>query len=159
MATSIRRTIFKKVYKFKLIFQKEKEKPTYAEAVNSKQKQYHHHQNRPVNDYVQNVQHNERRYTPNGIRNTQTFRRYNQHKNRQQERGFTPKSSIKRQDNRQCDIPSLLNGPLMPRTHHNGRGRQNNISNNSEWCNDEDAVTHDAPNSFLSMDRNWTYLL
>ena len=38
MATSIRRTIFKKVCKSKPIFQKGKEKPTYAEAVNSKQK-------------------------------------------------------------------------------------------------------------------------
>ena len=43
-------------------FKKGKEKPTYAEAVKSQQKQYHHHQNRPVNDYVQNVQHNQRRY-------------------------------------------------------------------------------------------------
>ena len=145
-------------------FKKGKEKPTYAEAVNSKQKQYHHHcQNRPVNEYVKNVQHNQRRYTPNENRNTHTFRRYNQHTNtnRQQERGFTPKSSFKRKDNRQYDVPSLLNGPLMPRTHHNGRGRgrQNNISNNSEWLNDEEAVAHDSLNSFLSMDRNWTYQL
>ena len=126
-------------------FKKGKEKPTYAEAVNSKQKQYHHHrQNRPVNEYVKNVQHNQRRYTPNENRNTHTFRRYNQHTNtnRQQERGFTPKSSFKRKDNRQYDVPSLLKGPLMPRIHHNGRGRgrQNNISNNSEWLNDEEAV-------------------
>ena len=41
-------------------FKKGKEKPTYAEAVKPQQKQYHHHQNRPVNDYVQNVQHNQR---------------------------------------------------------------------------------------------------
>ena len=43
-------------------FKKGKEKPTYAQAVKSQQKQYHrhHHQNRPVNDYVQNVQHNQR---------------------------------------------------------------------------------------------------
>ena len=49
----------------------------------------------------------------------------------------------------------------MPRTHHNGRGRgrQNNISNNSEWFNDKEAVAHDSLNSFLSMDRNWTYQL
>ena len=37
--------------------------------------------------------------------------------------------------------------------------RQYNISNNSEWLNDEDAVNHDSSNSFLSMDRNWTYQL
>ena len=110
-------------------FTKGKEKPTYAEAVNSKQKlhhhhhHHHHHQNRPVNEYVQNAQHNERRYTPNDNKNTQKFRRYNQHKNRQQERGFTLKSSPKRQDNRQGDVPFLLSGLLMPRTHHNGRGR------------------------------------
>ena len=74
-------------------FKKRKEKPTYAEADIPKQNQYyHHHQNRPVNEYVKNVQHNERRYTPNNNRNTQKFRRYNQHinTNRQQERGFTP---------------------------------------------------------------------
>ena len=49
------------------IFLKGKEKPTYAEAINSKQKQYHHHhhQNRQVNEYVKNVQHNQRTYTPN----------------------------------------------------------------------------------------------
>ena len=65
------------------------------------------------------------------------------------------------QDNRQYDVPPLLNGHLMPRTHHNGRGRehQNNISNSSEWLNDDDAVTNDSSNSFLSMDRNWTYQL
>ena len=144
-------------------FKKGKEKPTYAEAVKSQQKQYHHHQNRRVNDYVQNVQHNQRRYTPNDNRNTQNFRRYHHHinKNRQQERGFTPKSFFKMQDNRQYDVPSLLSGPLMPRTHHNGRGRgrQYNISNNSEWLDDEDAVNHDSSNSFLSMDRHWTYQL
>ena len=144
-------------------FKKGKEKPTYAEAVKSQQKQYHHHQNRPVNEYVQNVQHNQRRYTPNDNRNTQNFRRYHHHinKNRQQERGFTPKSFFKMQDNRQYDVPALLSGPLMPRTHHNGRGRgrQYDISNNSEWLNDEDAVNHDSSNSFLSMDRNWTYQL
>ena len=64
------------------------------------------------------------------------------------------------QDNRQYDVPSLLNAPLMPRTHHNGRGRgRQNISNNSELLNDEDTDTHDSSNSFLSMDRNWTYQL
>ena len=65
------------------------------------------------------------------------------------------------QDKRQYDVPSLLSGPLMPRTHHNGRGRgrQYNISNNSEWLDDEDAVNHDSSNSFLSMDRHWTYQL
>ena len=85
----------------------------------------HHHQNRPVNDYVQNVQHIQRRYTLNDNRNTQTFRRYHQHikNNRQQERGFTPKSFFKMQDNRQYDVPSLL----MPRTHRTGRGRYRTI--------------------------------
>ena len=134
-------------------FKKGKEKPTYAEAVKSQQKQYHHHQNRPVNDYVQNVQHNQRRYIPNDNRNTQNFRRYHHHinKNRLQERGFTPKSFFKMQDKRQYDVPSLLSGPLMPRTRHNGRGRgrQYNISNNSEWLDDEDAVNHDSSNSFF----------
>ena len=83
-------------------------------------------------------------------------------KDRQQERGFTPNSSLKRQDNRRYDALSLLTGLLMqiqPGTHHNGRGRgrDNNISNNSEWFNDKDVVTHDSPNSFLSMDRYPTY--
>ena len=67
-------------------FKKGKEKPTYAEAVKSQQKQYHHHhhhhQSRPVNDYVQNVQHNQRRYKPNDNRNTQNFRGYHQHLNK-----------------------------------------------------------------------------
>ena len=154
---------FKRYANSNPFFKKGKEKPTYAEAVKSQQKQYYHHQNRPVNDYVQNVQHNQRRYTPNDNRNTQNFRRYHHHinKNRQQERGFTPKLFFKMQDNRQYDVTALLSGPLMPRTHHNGRGRgrQYDISNNSEWLNDEDAVNHDSSNSFLSMDRNWTYQL
>ena len=48
----------------------------------------------------------------------------------------------------------------MQRTHHNGRGRgRQNVSNNSEWLNDEDAVTHDSSTSFLSKDRDWTYQL
>ena len=142
---------------------KEKRNQLTLKQLIKKKNHHHHHQNRQVNEYVKNVQHNQRRYTPNENRNTHSFRRYNQHTNanRQQERGFTPKSSLKGQDNRQYDVPSLLNGPLMPRTLHNGRGRgrQNNISNNSEWFNDEEAVADDSLNSFLSMDRNWTYQL
>ena len=39
----------------------------------------------------------------------------------------------------------------MPRTHYNGRSRgcQNNISYNSEWFNDEDAVRHDSKFFFV----------
>ena len=142
-------------------------KPTFADVVNSNPEGFGQ-QGRPPNSKFtpngfQNRPQNSQGFTSNGTKNMNSRGlRTNGAFDRQQERNFSPKAPQNGQHNRQYDALSLLNDLLQQnnsgaQNNRRGRGRFNNRSNNSDWCSDEDVVTADPTNSFLSADRNWNY--